>query len=72
MSSEKPQVPCRLCPTSLVRAMCMDCHAEFAGPLALTIVIRGSTLGLCVNVEHDGHLHCIARLPLDIIPVVGI
>lgn len=71
MSSDDLEVPCRVCSTSLVRAMCMDCKEEFAGHLALTLACTRTTLALLVQVECDGHLHCIARLPLEKIPVVG-
>jgi hypothetical protein len=71
MSDEPSTVPCRVCTDSLVRGMCMDCHEEFAGQLALTLVLRGDVLGLLVQIVVDDHMHSIARVPLHIIPLVG-
>jgi hypothetical protein len=72
MTDDSKTVPCQECPDSLVRGWCMDCKEEFAGHLALTIVLHGGNVGIVIAVATETNLHPIARVPLHLIPVIGL
>jgi hypothetical protein len=71
MPAHPEKQPVRHVPHSLVRGVCMDCNQEFAGSIALHVVLLRGVPGIEVLVVNHNEMHALCRVPMTLLPVVG-
>lgn len=60
----------RVCEGTRISATCMDCGEAYVGDLGVRYIetCQGPGLEVCVCAEHM--IHAIARVPVDVLPIV--